>query len=76
MAIEVLQQAAQPLGVQLRLLEARGPNDLDAAFAEMARQQLRAVLVVTDAREEADQRVRPHFCSIDDAMLSQNGRFC
>ena len=48
-AIEVLQQAAQPLGVQLHLLEARGPNDLDAAFAEMARQQFRAVLVVAEA---------------------------
>ena len=48
-AIEVLQQAAQPLGVQLHLLEARGPNDHETAFAEMARQQVRAVLVVAEA---------------------------
>jgi putative ABC transport system substrate-binding protein len=48
-AITVLQRVAQSLGVQLRLLEARGPNDLDGAFAAMAKQRVQAVLVVAEA---------------------------
>ena len=35
--------AAQPLNVQLYSLEARGPADLPAAFAEAARQHVQAV---------------------------------
>jgi putative ABC transport system substrate-binding protein len=37
--------AAQPLNIQLYSLEARGPADLPAAFAEATRQQVQAVTV-------------------------------
>ena len=37
--------AAQPLNIQLYSLEARGPADLPAAFAEAARQHVQAVTV-------------------------------
>jgi putative tryptophan/tyrosine transport system substrate-binding protein len=37
------------LGVQLQLLEARGPNDFDGAFAAMAKERVEALLVVADS---------------------------
>jgi putative ABC transport system substrate-binding protein len=40
--------SAQPLNVQLYSLEARGPADLPAAFAEAARQHVQAVLILDD----------------------------
>ena len=40
--------AAQPLNIQLVSLEARGPADLPAAFAEAARQHVQAVLILDD----------------------------
>ncbi len=43
-----LKDAARPLGLQLRLLDARGPNDFDGAFAAMAQERVGALLVVTD----------------------------
>ena len=36
------------MGVQLQLLEARGPNDFDGAFAVMAKERPGALLVVAD----------------------------
>jgi putative tryptophan/tyrosine transport system substrate-binding protein len=48
-AIEELQRAAQSLGVELHLTEARGSNDLDGAYATIAEQQVQAVLVVPEA---------------------------
>ena len=48
-AITVLQREAQSLGAQLHLLEARGSNDLDAAYATMAEKRVQAVLVVPEA---------------------------
>jgi len=36
------------LGVQVMLLEARGPNDFDAAFATMARERVDAVAILGD----------------------------
>ncbi len=42
--------AADSLGVQLQVLEARGPNDLDGAFAAMTREGASALLVLGDAR--------------------------
>jgi putative ABC transport system substrate-binding protein len=36
---------ARSLGVQLQLLEARGPNDFEGAFASMARERAGALLV-------------------------------
>jgi putative ABC transport system substrate-binding protein len=41
--------AARSLGVQLQLLEARGPNEFDGAFAAMAKDRVGALLVVADS---------------------------
>ena len=40
--------AARVLGVQLQLLEARGPEQFDSAFAAMAKERAGALLVLTD----------------------------
>jgi len=40
--------AAQALGVPLQMLEARGPEEIDAAFASMARVRTGALLVLLD----------------------------
>ena len=40
--------AARALGVQVQLLEARGPDDLEAAFAAMTKQRASALLVAVD----------------------------
>jgi len=47
-AVGHLKDAARSLGLQLQLLEARGPNDFDGAFAAMAKQRVDALLVVAD----------------------------
>ncbi len=44
-----LQVAARALGVQLQFLEARSPEQFDAAFAAMTRERAAALLVLTDA---------------------------
>ena len=44
-----LQVAAQSLGAQLHVLEARSPDRLDNAFARMARERVGALLVLTDS---------------------------
>jgi len=49
LSIRELNVAAQSLGVQLQLLEARGPNDFDGAFAAMATERVGALLVVADS---------------------------
>jgi putative ABC transport system substrate-binding protein len=41
--------AARSLGVQLQLLEARGPNEFDGAFAAMAKERAGALLGLSDA---------------------------
>ena len=48
LTIRNIKGAAQSLGLQLQLLEARGPGDFDGAFAAMARERVGALLVVTD----------------------------
>jgi putative ABC transport system substrate-binding protein len=40
--------AARALGVQLRILEARGPGDIERAFAAMTSKRTRALLVLGD----------------------------
>ena len=47
-AIKSVKVAARSLGVQLQLLEARGPNEFDGAFAAMARERAGALLVMGD----------------------------
>jgi putative ABC transport system substrate-binding protein len=49
LAIQSVKSTASALGVQLQFLEARGPNEFEAAFAAMARGRAGALLVVPDA---------------------------
>ncbi len=49
LAIREVKVAARSLGVQLQLLEARGPNEFDGAFAAMAKERVGALLVLSDA---------------------------
>src|SRR5262245_16283745 len=49
LAIRELNVAARSLGVQLQLLEARGPNEFDDVFAAMAKERVGALLVLSDA---------------------------
>src|SRR5262245_23257167 len=56
-AVSIVQAAARSLGLQLRLLEAREPNQLEGAFAAIAKDRVEALLVVTDSMF-ISQRVR------------------
>ena len=47
-AIREVKVAARSLGVQLQLLEARGPHDFDGAFAAMVKERVQALLVLVD----------------------------
>src|SRR5688572_18736106 len=49
LAIREVTVAARSLGVQLQLLEARGPNEFDGAFAAMAKERVGALLVLSDS---------------------------
>src|SRR5262249_59232741 len=49
LAIREVKVAARSLGVQLQLLEARGPNEFDGAFAAMAKERVGALVVLSDA---------------------------
>src|SRR5262249_44322755 len=49
LGIRTLKVAAQSLGVELQLLDARGPNEFDAAFAAMAKERVGALLVMPDS---------------------------
>ena len=48
LAMREVNVAARSFGVQLQLLEARGPNEFDGAFAAMAKERVGALLVVAD----------------------------
>src|SRR5215475_6886893 len=48
LAIREVNVQARSLGLQLQLLEARGPNEFDGAFAAMAKERVGALLVVSD----------------------------
>jgi putative ABC transport system substrate-binding protein len=48
LAIREVNVAARSLGVQLQLLEARGPDEFDDAFAAMAKERVGALLVLSD----------------------------
>ncbi len=47
LAIKVLNVAARSLGMQLQLLEARGPNEFHGSFAAMAKERVGALLVLS-----------------------------
>jgi putative ABC transport system substrate-binding protein len=49
LSIREVNVAARSVGVQLQLLEARGPNEFDGAFAAMAKERVGALLVVADS---------------------------
>jgi len=49
LAIREVNVQARSLGVQLQLLEARGPDEFDGAFAAMANERVGALLVLSDA---------------------------
>src|SRR5262245_23660027 len=49
LAIREVNVAARSLGVELQLLEARGPNEFDGAFAAMAKERVGALFVMSDA---------------------------
>ena len=49
LAIKEAHAAARSLGVQLQLLQARGSNEFDAAFAAMAKERAGGLLVLSDA---------------------------
>jgi putative ABC transport system substrate-binding protein len=49
LAISNVKTAARSLGVELELLEARGPNEFDGAFAAMAKERVGALLVGADS---------------------------
>jgi putative ABC transport system substrate-binding protein len=48
LVVKSLTREARPLGVQLRILEVRGPGDFDAAFQAMIGQRAGALLVLAD----------------------------
>ena len=48
LAVKNVTEAARSLGVELLLLEARGPDDFDRAFAAMAKGRATALLVTAD----------------------------
>jgi len=48
LAIPNVKVAAQALGVELQLVEGRDPNEFDDAFAAMAKERVKAVLVLAD----------------------------
>jgi putative ABC transport system substrate-binding protein len=48
LTIRNIKAAAESLGLQLVLVEARGPGEFDGAFAAMARERVGALFVVTD----------------------------
>lgn len=48
LAINELNVAARSFGVQLQLLEARGPNEFEDAFAAMVKDQVGGLLVLSD----------------------------
>jgi putative ABC transport system substrate-binding protein len=49
LGVHLLKEMSRSAGVQLQLLEARGPDELAGAFAAMTKQRVEAVLVVADA---------------------------
>ncbi len=49
LSIREVKVAARSLGVQLQLLEARGPNEFDGAFAAMAKERAGALLVLAES---------------------------
>jgi putative ABC transport system substrate-binding protein len=63
LAIREVNVAAESLGVQLQLLEARGPNEFDGAFAAMAKERVGALLVLSDSIFNSHQALLADFAA-------------
>jgi len=48
LAVKDLQAAAEPLGMQLQLLEVRGPSEFDDAFAAIGKERVTALVIVVE----------------------------
>jgi putative ABC transport system substrate-binding protein len=48
-AMKNVKAAARSLDVELRFVEARGPDEFDGAFATIAKERIEALLIVTDS---------------------------
>ncbi len=66
-AVRRAQEAARELGVRLQPLEARGPNEIDGAFAAMTREQVGAGIILVDSLL-LDQRTRIGDLAIRDRL--------
>ena len=55
LALRQAEDAAHPLGIQLQILGARTPSEIEAAFATMSSQRAGAVLVLRDAMFRAQR---------------------
>jgi putative ABC transport system substrate-binding protein len=64
--------AAEALGVQLQLLEARGPDEIDRAFAAMVKERTRALLVLNDPVFTA-HRIRIADLSVKHRLPAMSG---
>ena len=54
--VKSLEMAARSLGVQLRVLEVRGPTDFEKAFATITTERAGAIMVMTDILFHTHQR--------------------
>jgi hypothetical protein len=66
-AVRCAQEAVRALGVVLQPLEARGPSEIDGAFAAMTREQVGAVIILVDSLL-LDQRTRIGDLAIRDRL--------
>jgi putative tryptophan/tyrosine transport system substrate-binding protein len=64
------QSAARALGLRVQILEARGPHEIDSAFAAMTRERAGALLIIPDGvfqihrRQIAELAAKRHLSSI------------
>jgi putative ABC transport system substrate-binding protein len=65
LTISNIKGAARSLGLQLLLLEARGPGDFDGAFAAMARERVGALFIVQDPA------FIPHWARLTDLAVKK-----
>src|SRR5258705_10411682 len=78
LAIREVNVAARSLGVRLQLLEARGPNEFDGAFAAMAKERVGALLVLSDAmlNSQGRQARRPGRGAADQVRAGDQSQGC
>jgi putative ABC transport system substrate-binding protein len=72
LAIRDVKVAARSLGLQLQLLEVRGPDEFDGAFAAMTKERAGALLVISDTIFSA-QRARLADLEAKNQLPSMHG---